>query len=515
MKRIKSQMLRNELNGFEFTEEMSRQVLDKIEKKEERKRNIMKPLLPIAVTAAFVVISSAGVYRLAIQEQPNSQSEAPPSTPPADNEEEKPDLLFPGYVPEGYKFKETKTGDDVYEHVYVKENTDDSFSYRMQRKPELFQQDKVKTVRLSPDLQGATFTFISGQSLAWKYDGYFHILEQKGEMSEIDFLKIADSILVKQGIESYLGDEIEKLEAEAKEEERRDESSDVITQTDKEETDKENPMDEVPALTEEEALEILRRYEVINDQVYTASSDLKMEGFKTKDQFYDAFSEVMTRKVAEGTYSYRITEKEDGLYIIPMEDIPSWDFNAPNKFEKINEKRYTITQFRADDLRGHKDYSMSFEYMNGKWLITNYGDSEKKHQADEVPALTEEQALDIIKKFDTIETNIYRVSDNLKFDWFKTKDQFYGAFNNVMTKEETERKFKDRISEKEDGLYIIPMDGFQKWVFQVPHEFTQINEKKYTLSQYLEDDLHGNGLFPVTFEYMHGQWLITKYGKDD
>jgi hypothetical protein len=375
LKRIKSQMLNDELSGFEFTGEMSRQVLKKLEKKHGRKHQIFKPLIPITVTAAFLIISSVGIYRIAIQDQPNQQSEGPLAQPPADKEEEKPVLVFPGYIPEGYKFKHTKTNDEIYEHVYVKKNTDDSFSYRMQKTPQAYQEGTEKNIPLTPELQGTIIPYSdSGTALTWVNDGYFHILEQRGAMEEIDFLKIADSILAKQGIQSYLGDEIEKLETEAKEQERTEEPGDLITQTDEEETDKENPVDEVPALTEEKALDILKRFEEIKNNVYSASDDLRIQGFSTKDQFYEAFSEVMTRKEAEWKFSYRIQEKENGLYIIPMDGLQSWVFKVPHdEFTKIDEKKYTISQYLKDDLNGHGPFPVTFEYMNGQWLITSYG----------------------------------------------------------------------------------------------------------------------------------------------
>lgn len=501
MKRIKNQMLNDELAGFEFTEEMQRQVLNKIEKKHGRKHQVLKPLLPITLTAAFLVVSSAGIYHITtIQNQPNQQSEETPVQPPAEKEEEKPAISL--YVPEGYEFKHIKTNDDVYEQLYVNKDTDDSFSYRMQNKEQTYPEGTKNSIRLSQNLQG---TMIRGQdltALTWEHDGYFHILEQKGSMEEDDFLKISYSILVQQDLGPYLGDEIEKMET------GKQDVADTIP-------DNKEPMNEVPSLTEEGALDILKRFEEIYDSVYETDGYLKSAKFKTKNEFYEAFSEVMTAKEAEKKFVYRMTEKQDGLYFIPMDGILTWSFELPYDFEKVNERKYIITQQSVSDLHGHGPLSVTFEYMhNSTWIITHYGKTEQEHQVDKVPALTEEQALDIIRNFEKIKDNNYRASENLKIDWFKTKDQFYRAFASVMTKEEAERNFNYRITEKEEGLYMIPMDGLQSWAFQVPHEYTKINEKKYTISQYREDDLHGDGTFSVTFEYMYGTtWIITHYGK--
>ncbi len=508
MKRIKSQMLNDELAGFEFTEKMRRQVLNEIDKRHEKKRQIFKPMIPITVTAAFLVISSAGIYHITnIQNQPNQQSEEPSVLPPAEKGEEKPVLVFPGYIPEGYEFMHTKTNDEVNEHVYVKKDTEDSFSYRMQNKVQTYLEDTKEDIQLSQNLQGTIFHGQDLTALIWEHDGYFHILEQKGSMEEIEFLKIADSIIVKHGIESNLDEEIAKLKKETEETEKQNEAD---TNPDNKE-----PINEVPALTEAEALDFLKRFEEIYDSAYETDDSLKSAKFNTKNEFYEAFSEVMTAKETERKFVYRMTEKQDGLYFIPMDGILTWSFELPYDFEKVNERKYIITQQSVSDLHGHGPLSVTFEYMDDStWMITDYRKTEEEHPGDEVPALTEEQALDIIKQFEKIKDNNYRASENLKIDWFKTKDQFYRAFASVMTKEEAERNFSYRITEKEDGLYINPMDGLQSWAFQVPHAYTKINEKKYTLSQYREDDLHGDGTFSVTFEYMYGTtWMITHYGK--
>lgn len=371
MKRIKNQMLSDELAGFEFTAEMQRQVLNKIEEKHGRKRHVLKPLLPISLTAAFLVVSSAGIYHITTtQNQSNPHSEGPT----AEEKEEKPVISL--YVPEGYELKHTKTIDDVYEQLYVNKNTNDTFSYRMQNKEQTYPEGTKNSIRLSQNLEG---TMIRGQditALTWEHDGSFHVLEQKGSMGEIDFLKISYSILIQQdlGPYPYLGDEVEGLETEIKEKENLEKPDDVITETDEEDTEKEYKEDEIPTLTEGEAIEILRRFEEIKNKVYHAPEDLRIAGFNTKEQFYEAFKEVMVRKEAERKFGYRITEQENGLYIVPMDGLQDWVFNVPpDEFTRINEKKYTISQYLEDDLNGHGPFPVTFEYLNGQWLITSYG----------------------------------------------------------------------------------------------------------------------------------------------
>jgi Domain of unknown function (DUF4367) len=504
LKQIKSQMLKDELSGFVFTEEMHRQVLNEIDKKHGKKRQIFKPIIPITVTAAFLVISSAGIYHIAnIQNQPNQQSEEPSVKTPAEEEEEKPILVFPGYIPEGYEFMHTKTNDEVNEHVFVKKDTEDSFSYRIQNKVPTYPEDTKGSIQLSQNLQGTISHSQELTALIWEHDGYFHIVEQKGSMKEIEFLKIADSIIAKQGFESALDEEIAKLEKETEETEKQNEAD---TNSDNKET-----MNEVPALTKDGALDLLRRFEELYDSVYDTAGSLKSAKFNTKSEFYEAFSEVMTAKEAEYKFGGRMTEKQDGLYFIPMDGIVTWSFDLPYEFVKVNEKKYTITQHSVSDLHGHTKLSVTIEYTpDSRWIITQYRATDQKHQADEEPSLTEDGAIDIINQFEIIKNDIYPSSENK----FKTKNEFYGAFANVMTKEEAERIFSDRIEERDNGLYFIPMDGLQRWSFEIPHEFKKINENKYTLSQYREDDLNGYGTFYVTFEYMNGtKWMITHYGK--
>ncbi|MBT2690570.1 DUF4367 domain-containing protein [Bacillus sp. ISL-47] len=384
LKKIKDQMHNEELAGFVFTNEMKRNVISKIEMKNKGKGGILKvkKWIPVAITAAFLIVSSAGIYKLTAMDSPPQNAGPSVETPPVEKEEKKPELISPAYIPEGYIFKHTRTKDEVYEHVYVNEaNQEEFFSYRMQKDEPDFNTASSNNIPLASNLLGSKFEAEElHTALVWEDEGYYQIVEQGGAMSEVDLLKIVDSIITEKGYESYLKEDIAELEAQLEEENQ--ESEPGTTQHEDQENDAavegEDKVIEQettgPSITESEAINLLKKFYETEDKVLRDFGDeYKHQSYQTKEQFYQEFTGFMKRDLIEKLYHYRLEERGDGLYHLPMDGFVVFQEGKPYQFEKEENGQYSLTQSYDSDLHGKGTFQATFSYQNGEWIISDHG----------------------------------------------------------------------------------------------------------------------------------------------
>ena len=110
LKKLKPEMQKDELAGFEFNARMKRNVMKRFGEKESGPRRYNR-LFPAGLSAAFLVIFSVGIYWLVESYYTDNQGDTPPvaETPPVKEEapvaeapdDENPELIIPPYVPEG------------------------------------------------------------------------------------------------------------------------------------------------------------------------------------------------------------------------------------------------------------------------------------------------------------------------------------------------------------------------------------------------------------------------------
>lgn len=348
LKQMKNEMLKGELADFEFTPKMKDEVVRKMNKKRSFSvRRIVPAGLSFVMAGVFLV----GMYFLV---DSNYTSNPGPSNSPgttAPDQDEKPELIQPGYIPEPYVFKHTHTDGDIYEDIYVNPNDEnDTFMYRMSSVEPQLDKGQSQDLQLTAEIKGILVEVAQGHSyVIWEEEGFNQVVEQKGSMSKIDLLKIVDSILVKKGKNSLLAEEIEKLEEAA-----------------------EPPAEEQPAieeLTEEAAIGLLVKYEEKTRSVNSDRDNLKYNNLHTKEDYYQLFLDLMTRETAVNLYEPRLEEKDGGLYAVATEFPVFYSEEFPYTFSKVNENQYVISQIFTEGL--YSGMTATFTKTDEKWMISD------------------------------------------------------------------------------------------------------------------------------------------------
>ncbi|WP_226679080.1 DUF4367 domain-containing protein [Mesobacillus jeotgali] len=348
LNQMKNQMLKGELADFEFTPKMKQGVLRKMNHK--RSFSILG-LVPAGLSFIFAGVFIAGIYFLVDSNYTNQPGPASPPGSATHDQDEKPELIPPGYIPEPYVFKHTHTDGDIYEHVYVHpEDENENFTYGISSRELQLEEGSAQEFQLTADIKGSFVEVGEGHSyVKWEDEGFNQVVEQKGSMNRIDLLKIVDSILVKKGHDSLLAGEIEKLEEAA--------APPAEEQTVNEE------------LTEEAAIGMLVKYEEKTRSVNSDRDNLKYNNHHTKEEYYQSFLDLMTREAAAELFEYRLEEKDGGLYAIPTEFPVFYSEVDPHTFEKVDENQYVLSQTFKEGL--YSGLTATFTYTGQKWLISD------------------------------------------------------------------------------------------------------------------------------------------------
>jgi hypothetical protein len=364
VKELKKNLSKGELADFVFTEKMRINVLEKTSSRSSRRRSefTFSNIVPRSLSLAAVLLFSVGIYYIisnGLQDQANPDRNADSDVilpQPGKNTvivKEKPTLVNPSYIPEGYVFKHTHTDEDLYEHVYVKENNeDDSFSYRMQlSKPEV-NGNPENEMAIAEGLTGQLFKISAEhQMLVWQDEDFYQAVEQHGDMNDIEFYKIVESILEMKEHTVLLDQHISELEEAQKAEE--EEKARL-------------------AFDEAKAVALLEKYTATMDEAFADShdtNDFKFKTYNTKEEFYALFTGFMSREHVESTFSFRIKETADGLYNLPMDGATIFWPETPYTFEKISDTEYRLTQFQDSELNGKQNITFLFKYQTDKWII--------------------------------------------------------------------------------------------------------------------------------------------------
>lgn len=374
LKDLKENLSKGELADFVFTKQMRMNVLEKTGGRAANRKKSgvqVSHAVPKTLSMAAVLLFSVGIYYIVsngLQEPANPapnpgrnlDSEVILPHPGKDtNFNEKPTLVTPAYIPDGYVFKHTLTNENLYEHVYVKEtNEDEYFTYGMQKeKPEVSGMLETE-LELAEGLAGQVFSIAGNhQALIWKDEGFYQIVEQVGDMGEIDFYKIVSSILEAKGHAVLLDQHIRELEEAKKAEE----------EAKKAEEEEKARM----AFDEGKAVAILEQYKATMDAAFADSDNdqFKFKSYKTKEEFYALFTDFMAREKVESTFSFRVEERADGLYNQPTEGAHYLWPDTPYDFEKVSDTEYKLIQYQEGDLNGKQNVIFLFKYAEGKWII--------------------------------------------------------------------------------------------------------------------------------------------------
>jgi Domain of unknown function (DUF4367) len=394
LKKAKSQIER-ELSGFVFDEGMKRQVFRQIDGKTRSVRNKRSKIAPLLVTAAFLLVSSTGIYHLTdkYSQDQNLGSGHDLETP--GDKDKKPALIYPDFVPEGYVYEHMKTSGESYQHVFLNEkNNEEYFTYTMQKEIEGLEHAGSAEIALGPDLKGVLYKSNDGTHsiLYWQDEGFYQAVEKEGSLSQSDFLRIADSILEAKGHRSYLSEEIARLEAEDAaiddQEDNQPENQDRPSVNEDTEGEEDDPsaidgetekddskgLESVPlappALTKEKAKELMTRFRQIERaHAKDIGDDYKYKSFSTKKELYSEFTDFMDYSLIDNIFGHMLEEKEDGLYAIPMGSPIYMDEQAPFSIVKINDVTYKLKQNYQSEVHGNVNLEVVYRWTEDKWII--------------------------------------------------------------------------------------------------------------------------------------------------
>ncbi len=127
-----------------------------------------------------------------------------------------------------------------------------------------------------------------------------------------------------------------------------------------------------PELEEQEAVDLLNRYNTVREAAYDDALDqpnYKFQTYKTKEEFYQLFLDFMSRDVVEQSFSIRLREENGSLYLVAMDSVRTFKPEIPHNFEKITDRLYVLTQIQESDMYGREKLIFTYKNMDGTWKI--------------------------------------------------------------------------------------------------------------------------------------------------
>lgn len=484
LKKLKPEMLKGELAGFEFGPEMKEKIVGRFEGKPRVSR--FRLIIPATLSIVFLTIFGFGIYWV-VQSHPSMNpgetlpgKEEPPVTETPD--EEKPNLIVPPYVPDGYVLKHTQLNDNVYEHLYVnEENEADYFAYIMRKvKPDY--PVSGTPVKMADGLDG-NFHEISEEHifLTWQDEGMYHIVERKGSLAESEIYRIAEAILKGKGYEPTLDSMVNV-----------------------EETEPESVHEPEEAFGEREAVGLLERYNSVREAAYQDAPDnYKFRSYKTKEEFYRLFVEFMSYEFVKTTFNYRLDEKDDGLYIVPMDSVNKFRPANPYSMKKISDSEYQITQIQEGDMDGRKLLTFTFKNFDGIWKIASI-----QTKPDSSPWLSQADAQTILGSYSEIGSRVFADASSdaeQKFKTYNTLEDINKEFREVASEEFLQSHLTGVVEEKPTGVYLVSSEEPARFIYKLRYDLTRLNDTEYKLTQIQEN----NAIFTVTFKLVNDKWLIN------
>lgn len=128
------------------------------------------------------------------------------------------------------------------------------------------------------------------------------------------------------------------------------------------------------------------------------------------------------------------------------------------------------------------------------------------------PELEEREAVDLLNRYNTVREAAYddaQDQPNLKFQTYKTKEEFYQLFLDFMSRDEVEQNFSIRLREENGSLYLVAMDSVRTFKPEIPHDFEKITDRLSVLTQIQESDMYGREKLIFTYKNMDGTWKIS------
>lgn len=199
---------------------------------------------------------------------------------------------------------------------------------------------------------------------------------------------------------------------------------------------------------------------------------------------------------------------------------------AENKDESDEKENAIETNDQKDqenqsaDQNGNKEHQEDQEKQS-----TNQTDN--KHQKDQEsestdkeqnePSISDKEKEVILHKLRQFNSSIDVVIAELEPESYKFKNTFvvkedvYTRLNNMMTRNVAEQIWSNRLEEKSDGLYLIPMDGEPDFREGEEYSITKLSSTKFKVTQTAVADLYGHYKVLFIVSNIDNQWKISDY----
>lgn len=116
---------------------------------------------------------------------------------------------------------------------------------------------------------------------------------------------------------------------------------------------------------------ILLHLKEIESNTFKDTDGYKFRNLTTKEQFYQVFNGLASRNFLEKAYSKRIEERNDGLYVVPMENPFYFDNSEPSKLKKVTGDEYELTQQTHTDMYGKVTLTVTFRKTSNQWIVVD------------------------------------------------------------------------------------------------------------------------------------------------
>ncbi|MCD8508591.1 MAG: hypothetical protein LRY73_00875 [Bacillus sp. (in: Bacteria)] len=162
-------------------------------------------------------------------------------------------------------------------------------------------------------------------------------------------------------------DEVDQTGDDQKEEQDngREPSDETKEDNDKEET-KEND-DTIP---NPDAENVLRDYRETTEAIFESrEDDLRIPGFDSKRDMVEHVNSVMSLEHGRWFAETYFEEREDGLFVIPMDGLVYLVEDEAYDVEQLSEREYQVIQERDSEMLGHIKMIYQLVYDGENWVV--------------------------------------------------------------------------------------------------------------------------------------------------
>ncbi|UOQ50367.1 hypothetical protein MUN88_10070 [Gracilibacillus caseinilyticus] len=222
---------------------------------------------------------------------------------------------------------------------------------------------------------------------------------------------------------------------------------------------------------------------VILQQTIATISEINLT---LKNKLPDDFFPVVEPEEPEKTEEQEETEqneKQSDTEIEDNEDSPSQ--NKEEESEETEESPATEQETEEEAKTDAEDEQPSFENVDKAVFIG------------------------LVKKYNAMGDHLIVKQGSYKVENYQSKEEYYDFLSSFMTYETAKELWDYRLKEVEDGLEVIPMDGYERFSLEEGYIFGQYSDTEYYINRYQESDLFGGTDMTINFTLRGEAWVIS------